>query len=248
VIESQSLLYKTSILFRTKCIDGITVNEKVLAHYLETTVGRTWLNRSTSITDTHVLRANLTNQLFFSFNRTDGNNIPVYPERSIANLGSKYYNDDKHGTSRWRATSARSTPGYESFLRDEYRSATPCGGFRAATSSPSAGIRLRYRRRRQQLHRQRTVELQRAAPFTAMRWPFLIGRFNTLRQESANTADPLSPVQRVRQIRRTPLQHRPGRAVRTLFVPNWTEKWLRGDPAALYAIRHRPRGHRVPRR
>jgi aspartate ammonia-lyase len=30
VLESQALLYKGSILFRTKCIDGITVNEKVL--------------------------------------------------------------------------------------------------------------------------------------------------------------------------------------------------------------------------
>ena len=39
VMESQHLLYNTSILFRTKCIDGITVNEKVLAHYMETTVG-----------------------------------------------------------------------------------------------------------------------------------------------------------------------------------------------------------------
>jgi aspartate ammonia-lyase len=38
-IESQALLYNGSILLRTKCIDGITVNEKVLAHYLETTVG-----------------------------------------------------------------------------------------------------------------------------------------------------------------------------------------------------------------
>jgi aspartate ammonia-lyase len=38
-IESQHLLYNTSILLRTKCIDGITVNEKVLEHYLETTVG-----------------------------------------------------------------------------------------------------------------------------------------------------------------------------------------------------------------
>jgi aspartate ammonia-lyase len=38
-IESQSLLYNTSILLRTKCVDGITVNEKVLEHYLETTVG-----------------------------------------------------------------------------------------------------------------------------------------------------------------------------------------------------------------
>ncbi|HEX6852228.1 MAG TPA: aspartate ammonia-lyase [Candidatus Polarisedimenticolaceae bacterium] len=39
VIESQSLLYKTSVAFRTKCIDGITVNEKTLARYMETTVG-----------------------------------------------------------------------------------------------------------------------------------------------------------------------------------------------------------------
>lgn len=39
VLESQGLLFNTSGLFRTKCIDGITVNEKMLAHYLETTVG-----------------------------------------------------------------------------------------------------------------------------------------------------------------------------------------------------------------
>ena len=39
MMESQHLLYTTSILFRTKCVDGITVNEEVLAHYMETTVG-----------------------------------------------------------------------------------------------------------------------------------------------------------------------------------------------------------------
>jgi aspartate ammonia-lyase len=39
ILESQDLLYKTSMLFRTKCIDGITINEKQLAHYMETTVG-----------------------------------------------------------------------------------------------------------------------------------------------------------------------------------------------------------------
>src|SRR5881394_562522 len=39
ILESQDLLYRTSTLFRTKCIDGITINEKVLAHYMETTVG-----------------------------------------------------------------------------------------------------------------------------------------------------------------------------------------------------------------
>ncbi len=39
VMESQHLLYNTSIALRTRCIDGITVNERVLAHYMETTVG-----------------------------------------------------------------------------------------------------------------------------------------------------------------------------------------------------------------
>jgi aspartate ammonia-lyase len=39
VIESQSLLYRGSIAFRTKCVDGITVNEKILERYMETTVG-----------------------------------------------------------------------------------------------------------------------------------------------------------------------------------------------------------------
>jgi len=39
MMESQHLLYTTSKTFRTKCVDGITLNEKVLARYLETTVG-----------------------------------------------------------------------------------------------------------------------------------------------------------------------------------------------------------------
>src|SRR4029078_7947154 len=39
VMESQDLLQNTSEALRTKCIDGIKVNEKVLAHYMETTVG-----------------------------------------------------------------------------------------------------------------------------------------------------------------------------------------------------------------
>jgi len=39
VLESQGLLYNTSIAFRTKCVDGITVNEKVLERYMQTTVG-----------------------------------------------------------------------------------------------------------------------------------------------------------------------------------------------------------------
>ncbi len=39
ILESQHLISRVSNLFRTKCIDGITVDEKTLAHYMETTVG-----------------------------------------------------------------------------------------------------------------------------------------------------------------------------------------------------------------
>jgi aspartate ammonia-lyase len=39
IMESQALFYKTMPLFRKNCIDGITVNEAVLKHYIETTVG-----------------------------------------------------------------------------------------------------------------------------------------------------------------------------------------------------------------
>ncbi len=39
MMESQELLKNVSELFRTRCVDGITVNEAVLARYMETTVG-----------------------------------------------------------------------------------------------------------------------------------------------------------------------------------------------------------------
>jgi len=39
IMESQHLLFTTSQAFRQSCIDGITVNQKVLDRYMETTVG-----------------------------------------------------------------------------------------------------------------------------------------------------------------------------------------------------------------
>jgi aspartate ammonia-lyase len=39
IFETQGLFFKTLPVFRTKCIDGITANEKVLKHYMETTIG-----------------------------------------------------------------------------------------------------------------------------------------------------------------------------------------------------------------
>jgi aspartate ammonia-lyase len=38
-MESQQLLLSGSKTLRTKCVDGITLNEQVLAQYMETTVG-----------------------------------------------------------------------------------------------------------------------------------------------------------------------------------------------------------------
>ena len=39
IMESQALFFKAVPLFAKNCIDGITANEKVLKHYLETTIG-----------------------------------------------------------------------------------------------------------------------------------------------------------------------------------------------------------------
>ena len=39
IFESQALFFKLMPLFRKNCVDGITANEKVLKHYMETTVG-----------------------------------------------------------------------------------------------------------------------------------------------------------------------------------------------------------------
>ncbi len=39
ILESQQLLFAGSGALRSKCVDGITVNEKILARYMETTVG-----------------------------------------------------------------------------------------------------------------------------------------------------------------------------------------------------------------
>jgi aspartate ammonia-lyase len=39
LFESQGLLFKCMPLFRSKCIEGITVNKDVLDHYMERSVG-----------------------------------------------------------------------------------------------------------------------------------------------------------------------------------------------------------------
>jgi aspartate ammonia-lyase len=39
IMESQALLFKTMALFRKQCIDGITINDKTLQHYMDRSVG-----------------------------------------------------------------------------------------------------------------------------------------------------------------------------------------------------------------
>jgi len=60
---------------------------------LEQTSGGQWFNNSISITDTHTISPTLVNQALFSINRTDGKFVPPQPEKSLASLGLKYYND-----------------------------------------------------------------------------------------------------------------------------------------------------------
>ena len=93
------------------------------SNYLSNNVGRTWLNTSTSLTDTHIFSAHVTNQVLFSFNRTDGNNVPLYPPKSFKDLGIKIYNDDKpqwyvSASGYWGTLNTGDT---NRFLRDEYQ-------------------------------------------------------------------------------------------------------------------------------
>ncbi len=60
---------------------------------LEQTSGGQWFNNSISFTDTHTLSPSLVNQALFSINRTDGKFVPPQPDKSLASLGLKYYND-----------------------------------------------------------------------------------------------------------------------------------------------------------
>jgi len=60
---------------------------------LEQTSGGKWYNQTVTVTDTHTFSPNVVNQALFSINRTDGKFVPPQPERSLASLGLKYYND-----------------------------------------------------------------------------------------------------------------------------------------------------------
>ena len=90
-------------------------------NYLANNVGRTWLNQSISVTDTHTFTPTLVNQFLFSFNRTDGNNVPIYPDKTFKDLGINIAVDDKPQwyvavTGYWGTLNTGDT---NRFLRDE---------------------------------------------------------------------------------------------------------------------------------
>jgi hypothetical protein len=92
-------------------------------NYLAQNTGRTWLNQSVSLTDTHTLSSSIVNQFLFSFNRTDGNNVPIYPSKSFTDLGVNIFTDDKPQwyvavTGYWGTLNTGDT---NRFLRDEYQ-------------------------------------------------------------------------------------------------------------------------------
>lgn len=60
---------------------------------LAQTSGGQWYNESVSITDTYTITPSIVNQFLFGMNRTDGKFVPPQPERSLASLGLRYYND-----------------------------------------------------------------------------------------------------------------------------------------------------------
>lgn len=65
------------------------------ANYLESVVQRGWNNTSVTITDTHIVSPTITNQFLFSYNHSNGDAVPVYPTKSLKDLGVNMFNDDK---------------------------------------------------------------------------------------------------------------------------------------------------------
>ena len=62
-------------------------------NYLAVSESRLWFNKSVSLTDTHVVSPTIVNSFLFSYNHTNGPVAPIYPTKSLADLGVKMYND-----------------------------------------------------------------------------------------------------------------------------------------------------------
>lgn len=155
-------------------------------NYLESVVGRTWLNRSINVTDTHVFGPRVINQAMFAFTRMDGNNVPTLPSASIASLGSNYFNDDKP---QWHVTvvgyfGTLNTGDTNTFLRDEF---TFSDTVRVTTGRHSIAFGGEIARGigdvRNNFRANGQWNFNGVAPFTTDSLAdFMVGQFNTLVQ------------------------------------------------------------------
>lgn len=93
------------------------------ANYLAVVTARTWDNHSVTITDTHVFSPTVINSFLFGYNHTNGPVVPIYPSKSLADLGVKMYNDKQP---QYHLTVAGyfgtlNTGDTNDFFRDEYQ-------------------------------------------------------------------------------------------------------------------------------
>jgi hypothetical protein len=161
--------------------------------YLETNVGRLWLNRSLSITDTHIFGPRLLNEALFSFNRTDGNNVPVYPPKTFSDLGINIYNDEMPQyyvavNGYWGALNTGDT---NRFLRDEYQAIDT---LRWSPGKHQISLGFEYGRGADTVQNDFRANgrftFNSAAPFTGDAFAdFLIGKFYNIQQGAGEYRD-----------------------------------------------------------
>jgi outer membrane receptor protein involved in Fe transport len=161
--------------------------------YLENATAHTWLNRSVSVTDTHIFTPTLLNEVSFAFTRTDNLNIPVYPPRTLASLGSNIYNDNMAqwyvGVNGYWGT--LNTGDTNSFKRDEYQALDTV---RWSHASHQLSVGFEYGRGLDTVvnnfRSNGQFQFNAAAPFTGEAFAdFLIGRYYTLTQGAGEYRD-----------------------------------------------------------
>lgn len=163
------------------------------ANYLEQNTGRLWLNRSVSVTDTHVFGPTLINEALFSFNRTDGNNVPVYPPSTFSDLGIDIYNDamPQYYVSVNGYWGTLNTGDTNRFLRDEYQAIDT---LRWSPGAHQISLGVEYGRGADTVQNNFRANgrffFNSAAPFTGDAFAdFLVGKFYNIQQGAGEYRD-----------------------------------------------------------
>ena len=83
---------------------------------------REWLNWSVAVNDTHTFGPSLINQALFSFNKTEGPSIQIYPEKNLKDLGINVSQDDApQYVFEVQGVSGINTGDTNNFIRDEWQ-------------------------------------------------------------------------------------------------------------------------------